>query len=189
MFDVCLGQRTFTRESDSTPHTEWVPIEFYPGCHPGNNTPVGCNCSEPHEPYLNIRYSAATLGISMGWDPPTSAGRPKVTDTGYPSGTPVTCAAADIETSAARANCTTSAFDDVGGLVSLNQVGCECVLYNEGNLDSTGNMDYFGSIVLGGIADPKGTPTVWYDDRLVHGGWPPKGVDFPRVMITSEQIQ
>jgi hypothetical protein len=101
----------------------------------------------------------------------------------------VACAATDLSTQTGRDNCTTNAFDDVGGMVSLDKVGCECVLYNEGNMDSTGNMDYFGSIVLGGYADPKGTPAVWYDDRLLHGGWPPKGVDFPRVMVTSEQIQ
>jgi hypothetical protein len=190
LFDVCVAQRTFTRESDTSPHTEWVPIEFYPGCHPGNNSDLpACNCSEPHEPYLNIKYSTATTGIAMGWNDPAVAGRPKLTDTELPSGTPVACDPTDIRTALGRSRCTTNAFDETGGLVSLDQVGCECVLYNEGDLDSTGNMDYFGSIVLGGVADPKGTPTVWYDDRLVHGGWPPKGVDFPRVMITSEQIQ
>jgi hypothetical protein len=63
------------------------------------------------------------------------------------------------------------------------------VLYNEGEYNSTGNASYYGSIVTGGQADPKGTQEVWFDECLVKGCWPPAGIPFPRVMITSTQIE
>ena len=63
------------------------------------------------------------------------------------------------------------------------------VLYNEGDFDSAGNGEYFGSLVLGENTNPKGTSNIWFDERLVKGGWPPPGVTFPRVMVTSEEIQ
>jgi hypothetical protein len=65
----------------------------------------------------------------------------------------------------------------------------EGVVYNEGNYESTGNAAYYGSVVVGGSVDPKGTQEIWYDACLAGDCWPPKHIPFPRVMITSTQIQ
>lgn len=200
LFDVFVAQRTVKRESDSTTHTEWVPVEYYPGCHPGNNsTCATCTCSEPHEPYMNLLYNAPNSALSnsgggsfnaitIGWDDPANAGRAKRTSTDLPSGSLVACAAADVASITGQTNCTSNVYDDGGGMAQID-MGVEGVIYNEGSYDGTGNTDFFGSLVLGTAADPKGTPRIWYDERLVKGGWPPKGVNFPRVMITSEQVQ
>lgn len=188
-FDVFVAQRTVKRESDGTNVTAWFPVEYYPGCKPGNNYQCPtCNCSEPHEPYVNIQYSTANTNIVVGWYDPTLAGRGKLTDSGLPTGNLVTCTAADIASVSGQSNCTSNAYDYNGGMVTL-PVAVKGVIFNQGSLTSTGNADYFGSIVLGQAADPKGTPDVWYDERLVKGGWPPAGVNFPRVLVTSEEIQ
>ena len=116
-------------------------------------------------------------------------GQPKkTTPDNLPTDAPVTCAADDVGSKAGQANCTSNAYDKDGGLATIHP-GIQGVLYNEGDFESTGNGEYFGSVVLGRNTNPKGTANIWFDERLLKGGWPPPGVTFPRVMVTSEQIQ
>jgi hypothetical protein len=63
------------------------------------------------------------------------------------------------------------------------------VVYNEGAYNSTGNASYYGSVVVGGVVNPNGTQEVWYDACLAAGCWPPKRIPFPRVLVTSTQIE
>lgn len=191
VFDVFIASKTVKKESDLSTYTDYFPVEFYPGCKPGNNSSCPtCNCSEPHEPYLNLKYNGIALGIAAGWtDPSAPAGRAKkTTPNNLPNDTAVTCSASDVASKAGQANCTSNAYDADGGLATIAP-GIEGVLYNEGDFDSTGNGQYFGSLVLGENTNPKGTCNIWFDERLVKGGWPPPGVTFPRVMVTSEEIQ
>ena len=202
LFDVCVAQRPLVRESTATPAnpviTEFVPLPYYPGCTVGNNisTP-SCDCSEPHEPYLNLHYTAAKLNVQAYWDNPAAASsvRAKVTDNEKPTGNPVNCAASDVSTKTGQERCATNAYDKIGGLAYLNKVGNEAaigvegVVYNEGNYLSTGNAAYYGSVVVGGSVEPKGTQEIWYDACLAGDCWPPKHNPYPRVMITSTQIQ
>ena len=190
IFDVWIAQKTVKKESNGLPLTDYFPVEFFPGCKPGNNASCpSCNCSEPHEPYLNIKYTGSPLTISAGWTAPGTVGVAKTTTpNNLPSDTAAVCTANDVGSAAGQANCTTNAYDFDGGLASISP-GIQGVIYNEGSFDSTGNGEYFGSIVLGQDTDPKGTCNVWFDERLIKGGWPPPGVKFPRVMATSEQIQ
>ncbi|HEX3583688.1 MAG TPA: pilus assembly PilX N-terminal domain-containing protein [Thermoanaerobaculia bacterium] len=188
-FDVYVAQRTVKPDDGTAAYTDWFPVEFYPGCKPGNNSTCGsCNCSEPHEPYLNIRYDGTAGSQTFGWSDPATAGKPKVTDTGLPTGTPVTCTAASVATAAGQANCTSNAYDRDGAVASIG-VGVVGVIYNEGAFTSTGNASYFGALVVGQGTSPKGTPDIYFDERLIKGGWPPAGVNFPRVMVSQEQIQ
>jgi hypothetical protein len=189
-FDVWIAQKSVKKDSDGSPLTDYFPVEFYPGCKPGNNSSCpSCNCSEPHEPYINIKYNGNPLTISAGWTLPGTLGiAKKTTPNNLPNETAVTCNANDVSSKAGQLNCTTNARDNDGGLATI-QPGIQGVLYNEGNFESTGNGQYFGSIVLGHDTNPKGTCNIWFDERLLKGGWPPPGVTFPRVMVTSEQIQ
>ncbi|HEX7136807.1 MAG TPA: hypothetical protein VF219_03135, partial [Vicinamibacterales bacterium] len=189
IFDVFVASRTVQPDDGSAAYTDWFPVEYYPGCKPGNNsTCPTCNCSEPHEPYLNIRYDGTAGGQTFGWSDPTTAGQPKITNNGLPSGTPVTCSAADVASLTGQANCTTNAYDRDGAVASIS-VGVQGVIYNQGSFSSTGNASYFGALVVGQDTNPKGTPDIYFDERLIKGGWPPPGVNFPRVMISQEQIQ
>lgn len=182
-FDVYVGSRVVHDPSvvnPATTYTGWFPVPYRVGCLPGSNSCGTCNCSEPHEPYLNVKYTTATLGIQVGWfDPSTAVGtmrRPKITDTGERSGTPVTCAAAST-----TAQCTSNGYDLDGGLVSLAPA-TDGVLYVEGDFTSKGNADYYGSVLVGGEVNAKGTPQLWYDESLSRGI---RRNGFPRVMITS----
>ena len=190
MFDVWIASKTVKKESDGSTFTDYFPVEFFPGCKPGNNSScVSCNCSEPHEPYLNMRYDGGALTLAAGWAAPGTAGvAKKTTPNNLPSDSAVPCTTSDVGSIAGQANCTTNAYDADGGLATISP-GIQGVVYNEGSFDSTGNGEYFGSIVVGKDTNPKGTCNVWFDERLIKGGWPPPGVTFPRVMATSEQIQ
>jgi hypothetical protein len=182
-FDVYIGSRTVRDPSAAlgTSYTGWFPVPYRVGCLPGNNSCGPCNCSEPHEPYLNIKYTAATLGIQLGWfdpiaTPVTTMRRPKLTVDGERTGTPVTCNAASTV-----AQCTSNGYDLDGGLVSIAPA-TDGVLYVEGDFTSKGNADYYGSVLVGGTVDAKGTPQLWYDESLSRGI---RRNGFPRVMVTS----
>jgi hypothetical protein len=184
-FDVYVASRTVRDPSQAmgTSYTGWFPVPYKVGCLPGNNSCVACAanpCSEPHEPYLNIKYTAATLGIQVGWFDPTTAvttmRRPKITDNAERTGTPVTCTAASTV-----AECTGNGYDLDGGLVPLAPA-TDCVLYVEGDFTSKGNADYYGSVLVGGEVNSKGTPQLWYDESLSRGI---RRNGFPRVMVTS----
>ncbi|HEX8412200.1 MAG TPA: hypothetical protein VF883_25345 [Thermoanaerobaculia bacterium] len=198
VFDVCLAQKTLTRESDGNMNA-WVPLPYYPGCTVGNNiaTP-GCNCSEPHEPYLNLRYRGAKVGVEAGWDDPNnviSVYPKKTTDKDDPSTAPVACTAADVATVAGQEKCATNAFDRRGALAFIEKhagganIGAEGVLYNEGTYDSTGNAAYYGAVVVKGTVSPNGTQEIWFDECLVKECWPPSRIPFPRVLVTSTHMQ
>src|SRR5439155_16785518 len=126
---------------------------YRPNCFPGDNTCGGCNCSEPHEPYLNIRYSGATSGITAGWDAPGGTGQPKhTTGNGGRTDPAVVCTP-----TSSPLDCTSNAYDLDGGLVSLSPV-TDGVFYCEGDFSSKGNANYYGSVLVGGTVDSKGTP-------------------------------
>lgn len=198
-FDVYIAQRVVHDPSDTaTPtstYTGWFPVPYQPGCKPGGNTCAACNCSEPHEPYLNIKYTGAPVAgatpanLVIGWyDPADDQGaavarKPKRTIdpvTGQPPGgrtdTPVTCIAASSQD-----DCTSNAYDLDGALVALSPA-TDGVFYTEGTFTSTGNADYYGSVLVGTAVDTKGTPNLWYDESLSRGI---RLKGFPRVMVTS----
>ena len=197
-FDVCVQLKKVRRESTGTDVDEWLPLPYFPGCNVGNNisTP-GCNCSEPFEPYINIHYAGQKENLQAYWDNPTAASSAyaKVTDNEKPTGSPVSCSGGSVASKEGQEQCTTNARDSKGALAYLAGGGgskppsVEGVVYNEGDYNSTGNAAYYGSVVVGGKVSPKGTQEVWYDACLANDCWPPKHIPFPRVMVTSTQIQ
>ncbi|PYQ52231.1 MAG: hypothetical protein DMF59_05275 [Acidobacteria bacterium] len=185
VFDVFVAPRTVHDPADTanpnSSYTGYFPVAYTPGCKPGDNSCAGCDCSEPHEPYLNIKYTSNTLGIQFGWFDPASTPtatmrKPKKTTDGTRTGTPVTCMSNSPPT-----DCTSNAYDLDGGLVSLPPA-TDGVLYVEGQFNSTGNADYYGSVLVGGSVNTKGTPNLWYDESLSRGI---RLSGFPRVMVTS----
>jgi len=198
LFDFVVSDAVtpLNRFSGSVPADDrWKPVVWTPACV----TP-GVNCSEPHEPYLNLVYpTVASGGVAVNWYNPaatiaTLAGsardtrRPKVTDNGDSvTGTPVGCPAEGLSPSAAsRALCTTNAYDRDGGLVQID-LNLNGVLYNEGQFYATGNAAFFGSVLAEGNATKAGTPDIYFDERLVKGNWPPGNFGFPRVYVSSAQ--
>lgn len=198
IFDVCVKQRTVTRESDGM-KTFWLPIAYYPGCKVGNNISMPtCECSEPFEPYLNIDYTGVRTGIQAQWEDPGSANAvypKKTTDEKDPTTTPIACLNTAVSTATGQTQCATNAHDKRGGLALIAggagnaAVGVEGVLYNEGKYASTGNAAYYGAVVVQGDVDPKGTQEIWFDECLTKECWPPPHIPFPRVLVTSTQIQ
>jgi len=202
-FDVYVKQRTVHDPSDignpNSSYTGWFPVPYTPGCLPGDNSCAACAanpCSEPHEPYLNLKYldpdglitsppaidnvGHAPNPVTIGWYDPattvTTMRRPKKTTNGQRVGALVTCTAAS-----SVGDCTSNGYDLDGGLAQLPPA-TDGVLYCEGQFSSTGNADYYGSVLVGGGVDSQGTPNLWYDESLSRGI---RLNGFPRVMITS----
>ncbi len=61
------------------------------------------------------------------------------------------------------------------------------ILYNNGYWDSTGNAQYYGSVVsyqgIGEISPSAGTPDLYWDEDIIKN-WPPATWDMPRVIIS-----
>ncbi len=187
-FDVFMAQRTITKPGDATVATVWLPVPYTPGCIPGNNSCGTCNCSEPHEPYLNLIYNS-TAGLTgpgptpftAGWQDPSSVSRlPKVvTNAGNPSVSASDCSSQPLE-------CTSNGFDRDGALVDDLDPMIYGVMYLEGSFEeTTGNAVYYGSLLVQGNVGKAGTASVWFDESLIKGQWPPASFNFPRVFVSA----
>jgi hypothetical protein len=190
-FDVYVAQHTVTPPvNGGSTFTGWFVVPYYPGCKPGNNSCASCNCSEPHEPYLNVIYDGTSMGtakspMTIGWQDPTAVAKVAKYTVPVPPATAGTPAGTAYDCTVVPDKCTSNGYDKKGGMVTLSPVS-NGVLYNEGQFSSTGNAWYYGSVLVGsGGIDPKGTPRVWYDESLQDGTWVPSGL--PRVIITSLQ--
>lgn len=153
-----------------------IPLPTYDGTNARAS-----DCSEPHEPYLNIIFPATDCKqgsncLTVGWEAPGSQTyRPKITDI---NGNPVSCA------SPTQANCTSNARDNDGALVPLS-VMLDGVFYNEGDYKSQGNDTFYGSLLIQGGVTGTGTPDIWFDEKLIKGTWAPPNM--PRVIVYNEQ--
>jgi Tfp pilus assembly protein PilX len=91
--------------------------------------------------------------------------------------------------------CTTSSQLPAGspvkdnyGLPFLAPIAIDGVFYIAGTFSVQGNADYFGSVVAQrGVIDGAGTPGFYFDESLIKGNWPRKGMNLPRVVISSWQ--
>lgn len=142
--------------------------------------PAANDCSEPHEPYLNLVYTTTAGSAStQGWEAnATQTFTAKIT-TSATSNTAIACTSANTQ-----GDCASNAHDADGPLVNLDII-LNGVLYNEGDYRSQGNVHYFGSLLIYGDVNGTGTPDVWFDEKLTKGTWSPPGM--PRVMVFSMQ--
>ena len=200
VFDFVVTQRAGMARSAGAgggtvpANDSWTIVPYTPGCNPG------VNCSEPAEPYLNLVYPTAVTGAplvdwynpgqltaNLGGNTGVQTRRPKKTDA---AGNPVTGVlengsfATPALLQADRAACTSNAYDRDGGLVSLSNI-LDGVFYTEGDFDTTGNANYFGSVLVQGNATKAGNPEIYFDERLVKGQWPPASFGFPRVYVSG----
>jgi hypothetical protein len=77
--------------------------------------------------------------------------------------------------------------DDLG-LPFMAGIAMYGVMYLGGTFTAQGNAAYYGSVVAQrGVLDGAGTPQFYFDERLVKGQWPPKGIALPRVVVSSWQ--
>lgn len=74
------------------------------------------------------------------------------------------------------------------GLPFRDTVVMDGVLYTSGTFTAQGQANFYGSLVAQqGVIDGGGTPALYFDERLIKGDWPPKGLNIPRVIVTSWQ--
>src|SRR5262245_37586220 len=77
---------------------------------------------------------------------------------------------------------------DDSGLAFPTTTVLDGVMYNSGTFTASGNAVYFGSFVAQqGVLDGGGNPAFYFDESLVKGNWPRKGMNMPRVIISSWQ--
>lgn len=189
-FDLHLEERNITRPNGN-PATAWLPVPFFEGCTPPDSvagTPG--NCSEPHEPYLNVTYTPAfagsnpTTGVTLEWYDPATTGadvpnyrKPKLR-TG-PNET-VTCT-----DSSTPIECTSNLYDEDGGLVRLDAL-LWGALYSEGGYSGSGNAVYYGALLMRSSFEATGTPTVYFNECLARGCLEDQ-LDLQRVTVSGWQ--
>lgn len=181
-FDVVIGKSpaaingsTSVTSMDpgvSAARTVYLPRTWGPGC---TQSGAATDCSEPHEPYLNMIYPTTNSGaVTIGWEPAaTQTRRPRdLVGTTLPNCT----TQPDL--------CTSNGYDRDGALVDLPAI-LAGVLYNEGTYSSQGNVDYFGSVLIRGDAGATGNAQVWFDEKLIKDNWAPPGM--PRVIVYNSE--
>jgi hypothetical protein len=81
-----------------------------------------------------------------------------------------------------------SPVKDASGLAFQAGISVYGVFYLAGTFTAQGNANYYGSVVAQrGVVDGAGNPQFYFDERLVKGQWPPKGIALPRVVVSSWQ--
>jgi hypothetical protein len=87
---------------------------------------------------------------------------------------------------------TTTDFRDADGLPVQNEVNLYGVMYNSGAFSAQGNGQYFGSVIAaGGVGEDffgvpaAGNPSLYFDERLIKGEWPPSELGLPLTIITA----
>jgi Tfp pilus assembly protein PilX len=79
---------------------------------------------------------------------------------------------------------------DPTGLPFTAQVVMDGVMYISGVFKAQGNADFFGSVVAQqGVIDGAGTPGFYFDESLIEGNWPRKGMNLPRVIVSAWQTE
>jgi hypothetical protein len=145
-----------------------VPAASYDGTNP-----AATDCSEPHEPYLNLLYTNnATNSITVGWQQNGS-------QTFLKKAPGVTCTSASLQT-----DCTSNAYDLDGAQADIDVI-LDGIFYNEGDYASTGNASFYGSLLIQGTVGGTGTPDIWFDEKLIKGSWAPPNM--PRVIVYNSQ--
>jgi len=151
-----------------------VPDKTYDGT---NAKPT--DCSEPHEPYLNLIYPTQAMDhnnspaiVTVGWEAPDK-------QTYRPKTPGITC----DKTSGDQ--CTSNAYDLDGATVPLDVI-LYGVLYNESQYNAAGDAAYYGSVLIqDDVVKGNGTVDVWFDEKLIKGAWAPPNM--PRVIVFNEQ--
>jgi len=74
------------------------------------------------------------------------------------------------------------------GLPFTDNVVMDGVFYNSGTYTAKGQARYFGSMIAQqGVLDGGGTPELYFDESLIKGNWPRKGMNLPRVVVSAWQ--
>ena len=182
-FKMANGNDTYivkTWKSDAVATADYgapcrVPDKDYDGT---NAKPT--DCSEPHEPYINLIFPDQAMDsnnkpniVTVGWEPPSKQTyRAKIPN--------ISCSAAS-----SAIDCTSNGYDVDGARVPL-EVILYGVLYNEGAYEAEGNAAYYGSVLIqDNIVKGNGTADVWFDEKLIKGSWAPPNM--PRVIVFNEQ--
>lgn len=77
---------------------------------------------------------------------------------------------------------------DAVGLPFQDTLALDGVLYSSGTVTAAGNAIFFGSIIAEqGVIGGSGNPRFYFDESLMTGNWPRKGMDVPRVIVTAWQ--
>ncbi len=176
VFDIVTAERTITRPGDNSVVTVWLPVTYFEGCT------VGTDCSEPHEPYLNLIYPTVTNAndpVTVGWHASNdlSKMRPKLR---IDEDTPNSCTVTSEQW-----ECTGNWRDEDGAVVRLNPV-LNGILFNEGGYDAQGNATYYGSLLIKSEFKGNGTPAVYFNECILKNCWQ-EMLNLPKVIIQSSQ--
>jgi len=165
-------------------NTVWILVPWYPGCTVPDlsdmSAPVKGNCSEPHEPYINMIYpnqANAHDGVTLGWHDPDDVTNRKPRKRLSKNVTEV------CKSSTPLRDCTSNGYDIDGALVTIAPL-LHGALYNEGGYDGSGNAIYYGAVLMRGSFNASGTPEVFFNECLARGCLESQ-LEMQRVMVTS----
>ena len=91
---------------------------------------------------------------------------------------------------AARLPAAAPVRDGTGLPFSATDIAVDGVMYISGVYTTQGNLQFYGSVVAEqGVLDGGGTPGFFFDESLIKGNWPRKGMNIPRVIVSVWQSE
>ncbi|MBI4169555.1 MAG: hypothetical protein HY510_06430 [Acidobacteria bacterium] len=137
--------------------------------------------------FVNFNYPTAAGSLAGPWEISTAA-IPEAVEAPSGSGNWY-CTDHTTCTALSRVASATPVKDNYG-LPFTATVVMDGVMYTSGTFTSSGNAVYFGSLVAQqGVIDGTGTPGLYFDESLIKGNWPRKGMNLPRVVVTSWETE
>ncbi|MFQ5669547.1 MAG: hypothetical protein ACE5HD_03380 [Acidobacteriota bacterium] len=162
---IYLNAANFTTTGAGSPPSRWIfpPGEPYIDLDNDGQFDVG-------EPYVNLNYASGVFTVDQ---------------------TAAQTVIADTDGDGITETYTTTAARDVLGPPFQTPINLYGIMYTSGDYQAQGNFSYFGSVVAKGQIGPSasGTPDYYWDDRIIQGGWPPPGLDLPRVIISRWEVE
>ncbi|MFQ5719502.1 MAG: PilX N-terminal domain-containing pilus assembly protein [Acidobacteriota bacterium] len=161
---IYLNAADFRTTGAGSAPTEWIFPPGEPYVDLNNNSQF-----DTGEPFVNLQYNSGNFVVDS-------------------TATQTVSADADGD-GTAETYSTTVGRDTLGPPFSrsINMYG---IFYTSGTFQAQGNFAYYGSVVgKAGVGPGSGTPDIYWDDRIVQGGWPPPGIDLPRVIISRWEVE
>jgi len=121
------------------------------------------------EPYVNLQYNASNYTVDS---------------------TATQTVTADADGDGVDETYSTTLGRDMLGPPVQKGINVYGIFYNSGVFEAEGNFGYYGSVIgKTGVGPSAGTPDIYWDERIAQGAWPPAGLDLPRVVVSSWEVE
>jgi hypothetical protein len=161
---IYLNSQNFKTTGAGSPPNRWIFPPGEPYVDLNNN-----GAFDTGEPHVNLQYNSSNYTVDS---------------------TATQTVTADADGDGVDETYSTTMGWDMLGPPLQKPINVYGIFYNSGLFEAQGNFSYFGSVIgKRGVGPGTGTPDIYWDERIAQGGWPPAGLDLPRVVVSRWDVE